>query len=59
MRKLTEKDSQWNWFPAHAQALARVKEMIMSAAVLAYYDETFSAMHLKVDCARPFKKGAL
>ena len=27
LRKLTEKDAQWCWFPAHAQAVVRVKEM--------------------------------
>ena len=40
LRKLREKDAQWCWFPAHAQAVARVKEMIISAPVLAYYDVT-------------------
>ena len=40
LRKLTEKDAQWYWFPTHAQAMARVKEMIISAPVLAYYDVT-------------------
>ena len=40
LRKLTEKDTQWCWFPTHAQAVARVKEMIISAPVLAYYDVT-------------------
>ena len=38
LRKLTEKDVQWCWLPAHADAVARVKEMIVSASVLAYYD---------------------
>ena len=27
LRKLTEKNAQWCWFPVHAQAVARVKEM--------------------------------
>ena len=40
LRKLTEKDAQWCWFSAHAEAVARVKEMIISAPVLAYYDVT-------------------
>ena len=40
LRKLTEKDAQWCWFPTHAQAVARIKEMIISAPVLAYYDVT-------------------
>ena len=38
--KLTEKDAQWCRRPAHADAVARVKEMIVSAPVLAYYDAT-------------------
>ena len=38
LRKLTEKDAQWCWLPAHADAVAHVKEMIVSAPVLAYYD---------------------
>ena len=37
LRKLTEKDSEWCWFPAHADAVAHVKEMIVTAPVLAYY----------------------
>ena len=40
LRKLTEKDAQWCWFPTHAQAVARIKEIIISAPVLAYYDVT-------------------
>ena len=40
LRKLTEKDAQWCWFPVHAEAVARVKEMIISAPVLAYFDVT-------------------
>ena len=40
LRKLTEKDAQWCWFPTHAQVVARIKEMIISAPVLAYYDVT-------------------
>ena len=38
LRKLTERDAEWCWLPAHADALARVKEMIVTAPVLAYYD---------------------
>ena len=38
LRKLTEKDSEWCWLPAHADAVAHVKEMIVTAPVLAYYD---------------------
>ena len=40
LRKLAEKDDQWCCFPAHAQAVARVKEMIISAPFLAFYDVT-------------------
>ena len=40
LRKLTEKDAQWCWFPPHAQAVAQVEEMIISAPVLTYYDVT-------------------
>ena len=40
LRKLTEKDAQWRWLPAHADPVTRVKEMIVSAPVLAYYDAT-------------------
>ena len=40
LRKLTEKDAQWCWFPTHARVVARIKEMIISAPVLAYYDVT-------------------
>lgn len=40
LRKLTEKDAQWCWLPAHADAVARVKEMIVSVPVLACYDAT-------------------
>ena len=38
LRKLTEKEPEWCWLPAHAAALARVKEMIVTAPVFAYYD---------------------
>ena len=38
LRKLTERDAEWCWLPAHADALARVKEMIVTIPVLAYYD---------------------
>ena len=38
LRKLTEKDAQWCWLPSHTDAVARVKELIVSAPVLAYYD---------------------
>ena len=38
LRKLTERDAEWCWLPAYADALARVKEMIVTAPVLAYYD---------------------
>ena len=38
LRKLTEKDAQWCWLPTHADAVARVKDLIVSAPVLAYYD---------------------
>ena len=40
LRKLTEKDAQWCWLPAHADSMACVKDMIVSAPVLAYYDAT-------------------
>ena len=36
--KLTEKDDEWCWLQSHADAVARVKEMIVSAPVLAYYE---------------------
>ena len=38
LRKLTEKDAEWCWLQSHADAVTRVKEMIVSAPVLAYYD---------------------
>ena len=38
LRKLTEKDAEWCWLPTHGDALARVKQMIVTAPVLAYYD---------------------
>jgi len=38
LRKLTEKEAEWCWLPVHAAALACVKEMIVTAPVLAYYD---------------------
>ena len=38
LRKLTEKDAEWCWLQSHADAVARVKEMIVSAPVLTYYD---------------------
>ena len=38
LRKLTESDAEWCWLPVHADAVARIKEMIVSAPVLAYYD---------------------
>ena len=31
LRKLTEKEAEWCWLPAYAAALARVKEMIVTA----------------------------
>ena len=38
LRKLTERGAEWCWLPAHADAVARVKEMIVTALVLAYCD---------------------
>ena len=38
LRKLTEKDAEWCWLQSHTDAVAHVKEMIVSAPVLAYYD---------------------
>ena len=38
LRNFTERDAEWCWLPAHADALARVKEIIVTAPVLAYYD---------------------
>ena len=38
LRKLTEKDADWCWLQSHTDAVAHVKEMIVSAPVLAYYD---------------------
>ena len=38
LRKLTEKDAEWCWLQSHADAVTRVREMIVSAPVLAYYD---------------------
>ena len=58
LRKLTEKDAEWCWLQSHADAVTRVKEMIVSAPVLAYYDVKkpvviqFNAMLPKVDLAQ-------
>ena len=38
LRKLTKKDAEWFWLQSHADAVTRVKQMIVSAPVLAYYD---------------------
>ena len=38
LRKLTEKDAEWCWVPAHTDALNRVKGIIVTTPVLAYYD---------------------
>ena len=38
LRKLTEKDAEWCWLQSRTDAVDRVKEMIVSAPVLAYYD---------------------
>ena len=38
LRKLTEKGAEWCWLQSHADAVTHVKEMIVSAPVLAYYD---------------------
>ena len=38
LRKLTDKDAEWCWLQSYADAVTRVKEMIVSAPVLAYYD---------------------
>ena len=40
LRKFTEKDALECWFHGNAQAVAGVKEMIISTPVLAYYDVT-------------------
>lgn len=42
LRRLTETYAQWCWFPTHAQAMAPVIKMIISAPALAYYDVTKS-----------------
>ena len=38
LRKLSERDVEWRLLPGHADTLACVKEMIVTAPVLAYYD---------------------
>ena len=38
LRKLTEKDVEWCWLQSHTDAVVHIKEMIVSAPVLAYYD---------------------
>ena len=38
LRQLTEKDAEWCWLQSHTDAVVHVKEMIVSAPVLAYYD---------------------
>ena len=38
LRKLTEKDVEWCRLQSHTDAVAHVKEMTVSAPVLAYYD---------------------
>ena len=38
LRKLTEKDAEQCWLQGHTEAVAHVKEMIVSAPGLAYYD---------------------
>ena len=40
LRNLTETYTQWCWFPTHARAVVRVKEMIISTPALTYYDVT-------------------
>lgn len=56
LRKLKEKDAQWCWLPAHADAVARVKDMIIMMQRILW---SFSVMPLQVDLAQHFyKKGA-
>lgn len=38
LRKLTERDEECLWLNVHTDALARVKEMIVTASILAYHD---------------------
>ena len=38
LKKLTEKDAEWCWLQSHTYAVVHVKERIVSASVLAYYD---------------------
>ena len=52
LRKLTERDAEWCWLPAHADALARVKEMIVTAPVLAYYDVSSQQSDLELPCCK-------
>ena len=37
LRKLTRKDAEWQWETEHDEAIAKLKELLTSAPVLAYY----------------------
>ena len=38
LRRLLDKDAEWCWLPAHAKAVSRIKAMMITAPVLAYYN---------------------
>ena len=38
LRRLTDKDSEFDWLPQHDEALKQIKKLISSAPVLRYYD---------------------
>ena len=40
LRRLTDKNSTFDWLPQHEQAYSKLKEMITHAPVLKYYDVT-------------------
>ena len=38
LRRLTDKDSEFDWLPQHEEALQQIKKLISVAPVLRYYD---------------------
>ncbi|XP_054723301.1 uncharacterized protein K02A2.6-like [Uloborus diversus] len=42
LRELLKQDTNWQWFPAHAAALSKLKEKIVSAPVLSIFDSSKS-----------------
>ena len=51
IRRLTRKDSQWQWAEEQEKALEEIKRLVTTAPVLGYYDPT-SELEIQCDASQ-------